>query len=49
MKFRLATGYTEIIDSILWLDDYNYGYGLFETVLCCQLNVFGIEAGSKHK
>ena len=28
----LATGYAEIIESILWLDDYNYGYGLFETV-----------------
>ena len=45
-----ATGYAEFIESIiLRLDDYNYGYGLFETVLCCQLNEFGIEAGSKHK
>ena len=25
-------GYAKIIESILWLDDYNYGYGLFETV-----------------
>ena len=29
----LATGYVEIIESILWLDDQNYGYGSFETVI----------------
>ena len=28
----LATGYAEIIESILWLDDHNYGYGSFEIV-----------------
>ena len=28
----LATGYAEFIESILWLDDHNYGYGSFETV-----------------
>ena len=28
----LVTGYTEIIESILWLDDHNYGYVSFETV-----------------
>ena len=28
----LATGYTEIIEDILWLDDHNYGYGSFVTV-----------------
>ena len=27
----LATGYVEIIESILWLDDRNYEYGSFET------------------
>ena len=28
----LATGYAEIIESILWLDEHNYGYGSFEAV-----------------
>ena len=26
-----ATGYAEIIESILWLDDRNYEYASFET------------------
>ena len=42
LSLPAATGYAEIIESILWLDNYNYGYGTFvhlKPYLCCQLRL----------